>query len=71
MAEARISPIVTPYMDYVNVFAFPSKMGYTFGGWFTDAALTTQYVNGPQPASDFTLYAKWNGTQFSLIYRDF
>jgi uncharacterized repeat protein (TIGR02543 family) len=68
---SAVSPIVTPYLDPITVFAIPTKTGYVFGGWFTDAALTTQYVNGPQPASDFTLYAKWNGTQFSLIYRDF
>lgn len=37
------------------------KMGsYTFGGWYTDEALTTAYDFNTEVMKDFTLYAKWN-----------
>jgi len=38
----------------------PTKNGYTFAGWFTDAALTTSVTAGTVMSSDVTLYAKWN-----------
>ncbi|MDZ4195875.1 MAG: InlB B-repeat-containing protein, partial [Candidatus Izemoplasmatales bacterium] len=65
-----ITPLVTPYQNWVFIQNTPSRVGYTFGGWFTDESLTIPYVDAHQPAYNFTLYAKWNGTQFQLIYRD-
>ncbi|MBN3489895.1 InlB B-repeat-containing protein [Acholeplasma equirhinis] len=39
----------------------PTRSGYTFGGWYSDSALTTQFNFGSTPVnSDITLYAKWN-----------
>src|SRR5690606_3989105 len=35
------------------------KEGYTFGGWYSDIALTTSYTFTTMPANNFTLYAKW------------
>ena len=40
--------------------AAPTKTGYTFGGWFTDAALKTQYNFSSAVTRSFTLYAKWS-----------
>lgn len=40
----------------------PTKTGYTFVGWYTDAEKTTQAVAGATLTSDITLYAKWNCT---------
>ena len=37
----------------------PTAEGYTFGGWYTDAALTTAAVAGATLTADITLYAKW------------
>lgn len=33
--------------------------GYTFGGWYTDAALTKKFTSTTAVESDLTLYAKW------------
>ena len=49
----------------------PTKIGYDFAGWFTNAGLTTQavfpnFVHGQ--TSNFTLYAKWTSGSFSLTY---
>jgi len=38
----------------------PTKEGFTFGGWYSEAALTTSYTFSTMPAQNFTLYAKWN-----------
>ena len=43
----------------------PIKSGYTFGGWYTDEALTTAYDFDTPVTADLTLYAKWN-----VIYVD-
>ncbi|MDY0294817.1 MAG: InlB B-repeat-containing protein [Acholeplasmataceae bacterium] len=37
----------------------PTKSGFNFGGWYSDAALTTAYTFGTMPAENITLYAKW------------
>ena len=37
----------------------PIRAGYTFGGWYSDAALTTEYVFTTPVTANITLYAKW------------
>ncbi len=37
----------------------PTKDGYTFLGWYTDEALTTEYDFSTSVNEDITLYAKW------------
>ena len=42
--------------------AIPSKNGYTFAGWYSDAELTTPYDFADIVKKDTTLYAKWEET---------
>ena len=37
----------------------PTKEGYNFAGWYTDAALTTPVVTGTPLTDNIILYAKW------------
>ena len=37
----------------------PTKSGYVFGGWYSDAALTKAYDFSNTVEDDLTLYAKW------------
>ncbi|MFD2330820.1 InlB B-repeat-containing protein [Cohnella sp. GCM10020058] len=37
----------------------PTRSGYTFGGWFGDSGLTTQFNFAAPITADTTLYAKW------------
>jgi uncharacterized repeat protein (TIGR02543 family) len=37
----------------------PTKEGYIFDGWYTDADFTTIYIFGMMPANDLNLYGKW------------
>ena len=39
--------------------ADPTKLGATFGGWFTEAACENEYNFDTAVTKDFTLYAKW------------
>ena len=39
--------------------ADPTREGYAFGGWYTDAACTKAYDFATAVTSDMTLYAKW------------
>ncbi len=38
----------------------PTRDGYTFGGWYTDVALTTRYNFESAVTTNLTLFAKWN-----------
>lgn len=38
----------------------PTKTDYTFGGWYSDAELTTAYDFSTPVTADITLYAKWD-----------
>ncbi len=49
--------------------ANPTKTGYTFGGWYSDAALktqVTQIAKGSTGAKIF--YAKWTAVSYSITY---
>ena len=39
----------------------PTRLGYTFGGWYTDKTCTSgnEFAATTMPAADITLYAKW------------
>ena len=45
----------------------PDQGTVTFGGWYTDEALTQPYDFNSVPSADFTLYAKWNSSSVSPI----
>jgi len=40
--------------------ANPARVGFLFGGWFTDAACTAPYDFNAPVTADITLYASWN-----------
>ena len=62
-------PAVT--QDYNSSFAAPAdptKEGYTFGGWYEDAAFATPFVFPANLTVNTSVYAKWNITQTKLTY---
>lgn len=44
----------------------PTKEGYVFAGWYTDAELTTTYEFSTPVTQDITLYAKWETAWYDL-----
>ncbi|MBN1603809.1 MAG: InlB B-repeat-containing protein [Chitinispirillaceae bacterium] len=51
--------------------AAPVRTGYTFGGWYTETAYTTQwnFSTGTVTAND-TLYAKWTANSYVVTFDD-
>jgi len=56
---SAVSPITQNYTSVVTAPASPTKSGFVFGNWCSDAALTVDYSFTTMPSSNITLYAKW------------
>lgn len=50
--------------------ADPTRSGYNFGGWYTDAAFTTEYkfTESEKVTQDMPLYAKWTKEAAKYYY---
>ena len=48
--------------------ADPTATGYTFGGWYTDAACTKAYDFAAEVTADVTLYAKWTVKTYTVTF---
>ena len=46
----------------------PTREGYIFGGWFSDANLSNSVNNNTQFTSNTTLYAKWTAITYTITY---
>ena len=44
------------------------KEDYTWGGWYSDSALQTQYTFGKMPSHNLVLYAKWIAPEFTVTF---
>lgn len=56
------SPVATAFVEKGNVPqqpADPEREGYTFAGWYQDAAFTEAFDFGSPVSDHLTLYAKW------------
>ena len=58
---SEVSAITQDYGTTITAPADPTKTGYTFAGWYTDAACTNAWNFGSDMLSDhdMTLYARW------------
>lgn len=48
--------------------ANPTLKGYTFGGWYKEAACTTAWNFSEGVTGNKTIYAKWNSKTYTIIY---
>src|SRR5690554_2410507 len=65
------SPVTAITQDYATTVSKPTdptKVGYTFAGWYSDSNLSTAYTFTTMPAEDIILYAKWNIITYSINY---
>ena len=46
----------------------PIRTGYTFAGWYSDAALTTVFAFTTPITTDTTLYAKWTTNSYTVTF---
>ena len=62
---------VTLYANWssASVNYTPSRTGYTFGGWYKEAACTNKVSDATYtPTSDITVYAKWIANTYTVTY---
>jgi uncharacterized repeat protein (TIGR02543 family) len=60
---------ITDEKDFdVNNLPVPIKEGNTFSGWFLDPEVKTPIINNIPKVLKFTLYAKWQVNQYTIIY---
>lgn len=57
--ETTISPINYTYGAEIASFETPTKLGYTFAGWFLEDSFTNKFDYTNMPAEHLTLYACW------------
>ena len=63
-----ISSIARNTDQTLNLPTNPTRVGYTFAGWFTNAGLTSSFSASVMPPNDVTLYAKWSIITFNISY---
>ena len=60
---------IIKYGDTVTEPDDPTRTGYTFDGWYSDAPLTTAWIFDSNTVSkDMTLYAKWKVKQYTVTF---
>ncbi len=57
--------------DLPIILNSPSKAGYTFDGWYLDAAFTSDKIIelNTSMSGKVTLYAKWTATKYAIYYQ--
>lgn len=64
-----INPITQDFNTSLTPPNNPTKVGYTFAGWFSDEALTNAYTfPGSMPSSNITIYAKWTINPYTITF---
>ena len=56
------------YGDKAVKPADPTKSGYTFDGWYTEAEHNSEYKFDVPVKKNITLYAKWNVNQYTITF---
>ncbi len=65
---SAVSPQTVPEGDTATQPSAPTRTGYTFDGWFSDAGLTSSYDFATPVNSNLTLYAGWTINTYTLTY---
>ena len=71
-SNGQVSTVPYRYGDQLDrLNDAPTRLGYIFDGWYTDAVYTTKFTETKMPAKDFTLYAKWvpDNINYFLVHR--
>ncbi|WP_207303265.1 InlB B-repeat-containing protein, partial [Intestinimonas massiliensis (ex Afouda et al. 2020)] len=65
---SQVETIAADYGQTVTAPTAPTRTGYTFGGWYTEAGCENLYTFTTMPAQSFTLYAKWTVNQYTITF---
>ena len=65
----QVTAIVADYNTSIAEPSSPSKLNYTFGGWYKEATCTNQWnFTTDRIANNTTLYAKWNPVSYNVTF---
>ena len=69
---SAVADVQADYSTKLTAPAAPTRDGYTFGGWYQDAGLSTawNFSTDSIPANDMTLYAKWTIKTYTVTFQD-
>ncbi len=67
---SAVADITQAFGSAVAAPTAPTKVGYTFAGWYSDMALTTAYTFSTMPAQNTTLYAKWTVNNYTITFEE-
>ncbi len=67
-----VNPINQKYGTEVTAPANPTRMGYTFAGWYQDEELTIPYtIPATMPDENMQVYAKWTPAQVTYTVKTY
>ena len=61
-----IADITKVVGSIIGTLPTPTKIGYTFDRWYSDAELTTAFAANKMPSESITLYAKWAPNTYTV-----
>ncbi len=64
----RIRALKVPQDTTATISDSITKMGYDFMGWFYDASFNIIYEEEDEIASDISLYAKWQISEYDIVF---
>ncbi len=67
---SNVDDITKPYGSLIGTLPTPNKTGHTFGGWYTDEALTQLFTETKMPEGGIALYAKWTAKQYTVTFNE-
>ena len=67
---SAVLPITKKFGQSITMPANPTKMGYTFAGWYTNGECTddAKFTASAMPGENLTLYAKWTVNKYTVTY---
>ena len=65
---SMVDGIVAQYNTSISAPANPTKLGYTFSGWYTSTAFDTPFNTWVMPLGNITLYAKWVPETYTITF---
>jgi uncharacterized repeat protein (TIGR02543 family) len=65
---SAVDAITQDYNTQIIAPSNPTKLGYAFGGWYSDLELATAFAFSTMPSSNTTVYAKWTPVSYAINY---
>jgi len=67
---SEVQVMTAPLGDPITAPTNPTKLGYSFAGWFLNMALTEPFTSWIMPSGGITLYAKWTPNLYTISFEE-